>query len=159
MKEKLIPTKTDHLPEIFKIIHSYPNFFDDTLRINSEADLIERLKYVVASLTIISNGSVVGCMWIDRIFRNSGKFNIIIKRKSVKPSTTLELMIQGGKYFFENLKLEMLFGLIRDTNKASLRLIKKIKGIIITETLKDHEIVNGQYIDCVFASILREAAI
>ena len=159
MKEKLIPTKTDHLLEIFKIIQSYPNFFDDTLRINSEADLIERLKYVVASLTIISNGSVVGCMWIDRVFRKFGEFNIIIKRKSVKPSRTPELMKQGFKYFFKNLKLEMIFGLIRDTNRASIRLIKKVKGIMITETLKDYETVKGKPVDCVFTSILREAVI
>lgn len=153
---EVVPTKSSHLLELWSIFQSYPDYFDDTCKINTFKEFKKQYKQnVISSLTGIKDGEVIGCAYIDNIHKSLGNINIIIKRKTINPVLTVALLKNFIPYLFKKHNLKMLYAITRVNNLACLRLLKNT-GFKITETLKDHEILNGIKIDCVIASILRE---
>lgn len=156
---EIILTEDNHIPDFWRILQSYPNFFCDDVGIKSESDFIKWFKEnSIDSLTAIKDGEVIGCGYLNDIHDSFASIGIFVKKRSIKPSETASMMRKAMPYFFWKHELSMIYGVTRIDNRACIKLLQVV-GLKITGTLKNHKKVKGVLTDYVMSSILREQVI
>lgn len=154
----LIPTIPDHLPFLWEILKSYPDYFADDMKIKTWEDFVNISQNIKDSVTVTKDSITVGCIYLDNAVDDFAEVNILIKRRSINPKLTPVLLRKALKYFFIRHKLKMISGVIRTNNYPAINLMN-IAGGIITHTLPKHEKVSGKWYDCLYVSMLKEAIV
>lgn len=160
---EIVPTEGNHIPDFWKILQSYPDFFCDDAGVKTEDDFVKWFKeHSIDSLTAIKDNQIIGAGYLDDIYFFAtdplASINIFIKKRSISPKDTAPMMKVALPYFFQKHNLKMIYGITRINNRACLNLLKMI-GLKITGTLKKHKKVKGVLTDYVMSSILREQVI
>ena len=140
-----------HLPVLWEMIKSYPNYFDDTMNIKNLQDFQKWfISSVIDGMVFVNNKIIVGCGYIDNIHNGLARINLFKKRKGIEFYKIFPYYKQYRKYFICKHNIKMLYAIARVDNLASLQLLKLL-DFKIADILKEHEIVNGQPIDCIMA--------
>lgn len=141
--------------ELWEILKSYPNYFDDTLHIETFYDFEKWWKEEIIDYVIGIDEAVFGFGYLTSLENGNGCINLVMKRKAIPFPVAIELYKKYMNYFIDKYNLKMLYAIVRVNNLACLQLLK-ILGFKITTTLEKHEVVNGKLIDCFIATYIRE---
>lgn len=141
------------------ILQSFPRYFDDSIKINSFIEFREYFHLVREyCLTLTVDSKIVGCVYLTDKLQEFADFNIFIQRHTVSPSETYSVIRDAIRHYFKVTDLKMIGAVVRADNFPVIRIIKKGGGMI-TQFMEGHETVEGKPVDCIYASILREAEI
>lgn len=140
---------THHLPELWKILADYPEYFDDTMNIKSLDDLNTwfAANVIEGIVAIDKNNSLAGCGYLDLIHNRLGRLNIIFKKKVIPMKLILNILVDKLNYFVDKYNLDMIYGVTRTDNRACLMVLSYL-GFLKSDYLPDHELINGVYKDC-----------
>lgn len=150
-------TSYSDLFQIWKIIESNKNFFDDILNIKTLKDFKEWYNVnVIAGIVGINikNGEVIGCGYLTSLENRNACISLFMKRKAIPFPVAIDLYKKYMNYFIDKYDLKMIYAIVPINNKACLQLLK-ILGFKIVDTLKSHVTVNGKKIDCFLATYIR----
>lgn len=137
-----------HLFDLWKIVGGCSGYFDDMMGIRSFDDFLRWYRdKVIDGLVGVVGGVVVICGYIDAVHNGMGRINIVMRRKSVPLDRVIEILRDGIEVFIKRHGLKMLYGVVRENNKACLYLLKRVK-FKITDTLYNLEIVNQKVHNC-----------
>ena len=154
---KIVQTTEEHLPEFWRILKQWPDFWSESWFVQNEEDFARWWEAKVRdALTGLDNGRVVGCGYLDTIYPGYyATINVFKEKGYLNPKMVAAIMRHALPYFFDKYDLEKIVGITRENHKGSIRLLKRI-GLKVTGTLRHHAKVNGQWTDYVWSEILRE---
>ena len=146
----------DRFFEVYELFQSYPDFFADNFKLDNFCQLHYYLVNKVTDVLIgVKNDKVIGCAYLRNLENGLGEVAIITRRKALHPDETVNTLQNCLHYYFDNNNLNFIYAITRVVNKAALRLNKAL-GFKGGEILKDYELVNGKFMDCVLTGLLRE---
>ena len=150
------PLKNKHIPELWEIIQSYPDYFNDSVKMETIADFKDWLKRdVIDCLVGIKDNEVIGCGYINSMHNNLAEINIFVKRKSIVLKGIIPVLGLCLHDLVTKHSLKMIYAVVRVDNRASIRLMKAV-GFKIVDTLKNYEQVKGKDYDCLLGIIMAE---
>lgn len=148
--------KDRHITELWEIIQGYPEYFNDSVKMQSIEDFKSWInKDVIDCIIGVKNNEVIGCGYINSLHDGLAEINIFVKRKSVvleDIKTVLKICLIS---LFKKHTLKMIYATVRVDNKASIRLLHKM-GFKIADVLIGYEQINGKPVDCYLATIMAE---
>lgn len=154
MEVKIEKLSENHLFELWDIIKEYPNYFEDGINIKSCRDLVFWYKKaVVGGVVGIKDGRIIGCGYLDYMYHGMGSINLFMRRKAVSLPESISVFRKCIEYFTREYNLNLLYGVIRETNKACLY-ISKALGFTTEDSYDGFEMVNGEKVPCILVTYI-----
>ncbi|WP_370867660.1 GNAT family N-acetyltransferase [Methanolobus sp.] len=98
---------------------------------------------------------IVGCCYLEHVSDNMGSVAVFTRREALLPTDIIDVSQSVVSYYFQKHSLKMLYGVTRASNRAAIRLMKRL-GFSGFQTLKESEKVEGKFMDCILGGIIRE---
>ena len=158
MEINVVPLEDKHIQGLWDAVQGCPDFFADDLSIdNFEKFRCYLLDEVTDVLVGVRGGEVLGCAYLESLDIGKGFACIALftKRGSMTPEEIFSITKANIPYYFKKYNLNMLYLVIRNTNKAMLKLAKAL-GFLGLEVLKDYQQVKGKWTDYVIKGIIKE---
>ena len=152
----IIPLEESHIPDLWEIVQSCPNFFADDFYIDKIGKFSDYLHNNAIDVIVGQRGAeIVGCCYLESIEDDRGCIAVFIKRHSLHPAESIQLARIVISNYFKKYNFKMIYAVTRIYNKAVIRLFKML-GFGGWQVLKNFRTVNGQPVDYILAGIIRE---
>jgi RimJ/RimL family protein N-acetyltransferase len=158
-------TVDSDIPEFVRILDQYDAdvFWPDHLRIpaprKDEGLLISWWKsFVLDSVTVLDDGRIVGCGFLDAIsYGHSASINLFRRKWYRNPRAAAAIASRVTPLFFERHQLEKLIGYINMEHEGCIAMARRC-GFRMDGISRRHLKINGKWVDYVIMSILKEEA-
>lgn len=149
--------KIEDAPELYRIIKSWPDYWEYDLKKISYPEFFNFCKSVLEkSLIAINDRKIIGWGSLDYISPDEwATINIVVGKKVVTSKHLRTLCREGLKIFFNEYNLQVIRGFTRAENKLPLSLLEDL-GFTIEGTLRKYKKINGKWHDYIVSSILKE---
>lgn len=148
--------ENEHIEALWEIIKEYPDYFNDSVCMNTVEDFKEWLKRDVIDCYVgIRNNEVIGCGYINSLHDGLAEINIFAKKHIIWVNSIIEALKGCLIAIASKHSLKMIYAIVRTDNKASIRLMRAV-GFKFVDELKGYEKINGRVYDCIMGIVMKE---
>ena len=154
----LIVMNDNHISSFWEILKEWPEFWLEPKNIPKgfkqfRSWWIDTVKFGV---TGIDTGQVIGGAYLDNIYPGYyATINIFKKKNYLNANVIKGLSREGLPMFFKEFDIVKLVGLVPYFNTTCLNMLKLV-GFDINGIIPLHQKINGEWVDYVYSSYLKE---